>query len=1286
MYRLFTFIFKIAQRYKVVSIIALIIIIGTGIYFSSQIKLVEDISKIIPTSDKITNMNFVFKNSKFLDKVILNISLEDSTLDSDPDLLIEYAERITKILQDELIPSHIKEIKSTVDEDAMLGIYNLFYENLPVFLSDKDYIRLDSMITRKNIEASIDNAYKILMTPASFSLKEFLNKDPLSFTPIALEKLKELQIDDNFKLYDNYILTTDKKNLLLFITPAYPNETSINSELFEVLDKIILDLRKDHFIKVNAEYFGSSAVAVANANRIKKDITITVSIALLVLMVFISLFFKRKRILFIIFMPVAFGGIVSLSALFLLKTEVSAMSLGIGSVLLGISIDFSLHILSHFRSHGSVLGVLKDLSTPIIMSSLTTASAFFCLYFINSEALIDLGLFVAVSVLSAAFFSLLVLPHFLKNIKLKTNGDIYNNTWIDRISAYDYTKNKTIIIFIFILSIIFIYKSGNVGFESDMLKINYMSEKLVEAEINLNKISNITQKTVYLVATGNNLNTALDKSESLLQKIDSLKKSGIITKATGISHIFHSEVSQQQSIDKWNEYWTIEKRQQLKENIEIAKKKNKFSKSAFSKFQDFIDKDFKPLNISAAQGLRKLFLDDYIIETDDLTTVINLLKVKSDDEHIKELYSTFSENDELVWIFDKQMLTEEFVSGLKENFNTLITISLLVVFLILVIIFGRIELGIITFFPMVISWIWTIGLMGVFGIKFNIFNIIISTFIFGLGIDYSIFIMQGLLQNYKFGNKSLSSYKVSVLLSAFTTIVGIGVLIFAKHPALKSIALLSIIGILSVIIITFTVQPILLNWMIEFKKGKRRIPVTFTNFTISITTFILFLLGSVLMTILIPIFIIFPASKRNKKIVFHYCMMIFARFIVSVSVFSKKTIINDFHENFQKPSIIIVNHQSHIDLMLTIMLAPKIIVLTNDWVWKNAFYGFIIRYAEYYPISSGYEGAISKLKSKVEDGYSILIFPEGTRSETGRVRRFHKGAFYMADKLGLDILPVIIHGANNMMQKGEFFLKRGDITVKILKRISLSSNNYGVTYSQQAKNVVKEFRKEFEIVRKEVETPEYFRNLLINNFIYKGPVLEWYLRVKIRLEKNYNLFNDIIPKQCEIIDIGCGYGFLAFILGLVSSERKITGIDYDNDKIEVANNCAIKSSNVEFISADITELILSEADVFILNDILHYLPKDLQINTIKKCIKNLKSDGMIIIRDANSDLKKRHMVTKYTEFFSTKFGFNKTNYDKLSFISKNVIEDLVEEHSLKLEIINNTLFTSNLIYIIKHKR
>ncbi|MEJ0102329.1 MAG: MMPL family transporter [Bacteroidota bacterium] len=141
-----------------------------------------------------------------------------------------------------------------------------------------------------------------------------------------------------------------------------------------------------------------------------------------------------------------------------------------------------------------------------------------------------------------------------------------------------------------------------------------------------------------------------------------------------------------------------------------------------------------------------------------------------------------------VTVLDRQYLTTRLTQIVNDDFNRIAWFTSILVFVVLLITYGRIELAMVSFIPMLISWIWILGIMGIMGITFNIINIIVSALIFGLGDDYSLFIMDGLLQEYKTGKKNLSSFKSSIFLSAITTIAGLGVLIFAKHPALRSVA------------------------------------------------------------------------------------------------------------------------------------------------------------------------------------------------------------------------------------------------------------------------------------------------------------------------------------------------------------------------------------------------------------------------------------------------------------------------------------------------------------------
>ena len=191
--------------------------------------------------------------------------------------------------------------------------------------------------------------------------------------------------------------------------------------------------------------------------------------------------------------------------------------------------------------------------------------------------------------------------------------------------------------------------------------------------------------------------------------------------------------------------------------------------------------------------------------------------------------------------------------------------------------------------------------------------------------------------------------------------------------------------------------------------------------------------------------------------------------------------------------------------------------------------------------------------------------------------------------------------------------------------------------------------------------------------------------VKLKLERNYTFFNDNIPMEANIVDIGCGYGFLPVMLKLVSERRNIVGIDYDGEKIGVANNISRNMTGIDFITGDISKETIPAGDIYILNDVLHYLPEETQLSVLGQCLDNMNKGGKIILRDADTDLEKRTRYTKFTEILSTKiFKFNKAQYD-LTYLSGKTIKDYIEGRGFSLNRFDISKHTSNITSIITHR-
>ncbi|NJK86794.1 MAG: MMPL family transporter [Bacteroidales bacterium] len=296
---------------------------------ASKISFEEDINKMV-SAGKTNEVTEVLKKSKFLDKIIINISHADTSKALIPENLIAVAEEIADTFQNGFYSHDLKSVNFKVSENSMEDILEIIQSNLPVFLDEKDYLTLDSITSEKKISESVNNAYNTLLSPTSFALKKMIIRDPLGLSGIAFKKLGAYQNDENYTLIDGYIFSKNKRNLLLFITLSHSsNETSKNSEFIKGLKNLTRDLRNKHENSITIEYFGSPVVAAGNAERLKKDIRLTLTITLILLTLIINFSIKRNLCFFFIFLPTIFGGLIALAVVFLLQAKISVISLSI---------------------------------------------------------------------------------------------------------------------------------------------------------------------------------------------------------------------------------------------------------------------------------------------------------------------------------------------------------------------------------------------------------------------------------------------------------------------------------------------------------------------------------------------------------------------------------------------------------------------------------------------------------------------------------------------------------------------------------------------------------------------------------------------------------------------------------------------------------------------------------------------------------------------------------------------------------------------------------------------
>lgn len=1144
MHRLFIAIHFFVKKNRALSLaiaVSLLLVFG---FFASKIKFEEDITKLIPKSERSDEAAKVISQLNFADKITVIINAEgDTTPEELTEVATAFLDSLTKS------EDYIKGIQGKVADENIQEAFDFVYNNIPLFLNDADYKLIEQKLTQDSIAATVQANFRSVISPSGVVTKDFILKDPFGISFTGLKKLQEIGVGDDFKLQDGFIVTKDNQKLLLFITPKLPgNETEKNTLFVEQLNSIKEGINAKFEGTAYVEYFGSTIIAVANAQQIKSDVRLTTMVALSVLMLIFMVYYRKVYIPVIILIPTVFGVLFAVAFLYFLRGTISAISLGIGSILVGVTIDYALHILTHYKHNSDVRVLYRDITKPLIMSSSTTAIAFLCLLFVNSDALKDLGIFAAVSVLVTSVFSLLIIPHLYKP---KNASETQHNTVLDKLAGFSFHKNKPLIFLSVIIIIASFFTFRSVVFDNDLSQLNYVPEDVKRAEKHLESTTNLTSKSLYLASYGTTVDAVLENNTRLSRELEQSKNENELLSYSSVGGIVLSKEEQQRRIDKWNNFWSDARKAQVKSGLITEGAALGFKKTAYEPFYALLDKDFKTLSLKDYMAVKTLYLNEFITEKDGFYTISTVVKVTKGqrDDVVAELSAK-----ENLMVIDRQQMNETFLGGLKEDFSTLINYSFIAVIIILFAFFRRIELVLISCIPILITGVVTTGIMGMLDIRLNIFSTIVCTLVFGHGVDFSIFMTSALQKEYTYGRKEMATYRTSILLAVLTTVLGIGALVFAGHPALKSISSVSLIGIFAALIITFIFYPILFRFFLTQRTKKGKSPFELRTLLHSILSFIYYGLGGFLLSVFSLIFInILPAKRKWKMKAFRYAMSKFMKSVLYTNPFLIKKVQNPHGENFEKPAVIIANHTSFLDILAIGMLSPKIIYLVSDWVYNSPIFGIGVKLAGFYPVSQGLEGGVEHLRKKVEEGYSLVVFPEGTRSKDNHIKRFHKGAFYLAEEFGLDIVPVIIHGNSETLPKGDFIINDGPITLKIMQRITPDDARYGKGYAERTKKLSTYFKEEFKMTREEIEGPDYFKSKILHSFAYKEPDIIKAVRdnLKHKLDIYYRL-NRYIGAKASIVQLTDDYGETAALLALQEPQRKIYTYIADDDRRDIA--------------------------------------------------------------------------------------------------------------------------------------
>lgn len=769
-------------------LIALVLICGLLV---SRLRYKEDITDFLPLSPAQQQAMRVYQDISGAERIVIIFE------GGDTDTKLDAIDRYAALLQER--DSSLASLLTTqIDIAHYLDILHQVYEQIPYFLTDADYRRMDSLLASGDfVSRRMAENQRMMQMPVSSFLHRTIGDDPLGlFTPVIASLQSFQPLTGGFSSLDGYMLSEDEHLAFALIqTPYGANETRRNTDLVKLLNEIGQQV-SENYPELSVRLLGAPVIAVENASRIKKDSLIAVSLAVVLIMVVLCWTFRRERkAMLYILLTVAFGQLFGMAVMSVVCREVSLIVLGIGSIIIGIAVNYPLHILFHRRYTTSVRQTLEEVVTPLVIGNITTIGAFLTLVPLQAVALRDLGIFAASMLAGTILFTILFLPRLMDSLPAAAVPEERSEVAPSSMSPI---RRYTLLALIGAVTVGLFFAGRQITFDADISHMNYMTEQQRADFAYFTALAGETAtETVYLM-----------EPQSQATCPDSLTAYEGVRTVLSAWRWLPDSAEQQRRLARWTLFCDRHAQSLLRE-INRQASSFGFRPETFASFANILTAPRQPLSMTAFAPIAESILQGYYIQRSEGVTLVTRVGVEK--EQVADFEKQAQERiGESSLVFDLKSLHGSITRQLSENFDYIGYACSLLVFFFLVLTMRSWRAALVSFIPMVISWIWILGIMHLLGLQFNIVNIILATFIFGQGDDYTIFVVEGLQYEYRTGRRMLSRYRGSIILSALIMFLGIGVLVVARHPAMYSLGVVTLIG-MSVVILTANIIPPLLR-------------------------------------------------------------------------------------------------------------------------------------------------------------------------------------------------------------------------------------------------------------------------------------------------------------------------------------------------------------------------------------------------------------------------------------------------------------------------------------------
>ncbi len=659
-------------------------------------------------------------------------------------------------------------------------------------------------------------------------IKKKIEVEKQKANPLFIDLLDtdyELDLSDIEKKYEGkeifreYYVSKDTRELVLLVKPSgLAGNLAFSRDLVAKVQAVVarVDPAKYH-PSIKVSYTGRFKKQIDLNDQLQRDLTRTGAGSLALVVLLLVLYFRQARPLLLIILPLAAGLLITFAAAYFAIGYVNIISAFLISILMGISADYGIVLYSRYseeRLRGlqpeeAVAATILNTCEPIFLSGLTTGLVFFSLMiaefkgFSQFGLIAGLGVFLNMLVFFTLFPALILLFEKISPARLRPSMDF----------SFKPVNRPFYIPVLLAAALLTFYAATKVkdaSFEYNFSKIQGSNIPSFKLDERINTIIG-TSLTPDLALVNN-----LDEARAVSLVLDEKEKAPgttIASHASLLTFLPEDEAAKRAAL--------LDIRRLMNENaLGMLKGEQK------RKIDD-MKKLLEPPEVSRGNlppEVLRLFSGESGRPTVLIFPKIDLadaeLVRKSSDE-IRDLPIP----GRTVHPCSESIIFSDILNMVERDGKKIMPLALLLTMLPVIAAYRRPKPVALVLVPLFAGFLWIFGVMALFGMKFNFFNVIMLPLVFGLGDDYAEYIY-GRYKEEGPGSVHfvLTHTGPAVTISALTTFIGFGALLFAGHNGLKSIGMMAAVGIACVFGAAVILLPSLIMVMEKMEKhnGKQK--------------------------------------------------------------------------------------------------------------------------------------------------------------------------------------------------------------------------------------------------------------------------------------------------------------------------------------------------------------------------------------------------------------------------------------------------------------------------------